>query len=169
MLGCGLLPEQLREPYERASGALLQRMQCVFESAGVAAQLRIHGDCHLGNLLWNEHGPVFVDLDDCLMGPAIQDLWMLLSGRRPSSSEQWQELLEGYQQFADFDFRELLLIEPLRALRMMHHAAWIAQRWTDPAFPRAFPWFGEPRYWEAHIGDLLEQLAAIDEPPLLCS
>ena len=94
---------------------------------------------------------------------------MLLSGSPAEQQQQWQELLEGYQQFADFDFRELLLIEPLRGLRMMHHAAWIAQRWSDPAFPRAFPWFGESRYWEAHIGDLLEQLAAIDAPPLLCS
>jgi Ser/Thr protein kinase RdoA (MazF antagonist) len=164
-----LLPEALHESYERASGALLERIDRAFESTGEPRALRIHGDCHLGNLLWNEQGPVFVDLDDCIMGPGIQDLWMLLSGSPADQQRQWQELLEGYQTFADFDFRELLLIEPLRGLRMMHHAAWIAQRWSDPAFPRAFPWFGERRYWEAHIGDLLEQLAAIDTPPLLCS
>lgn len=169
VLNCSMLPDGVRESYEHASGALLERVQGVFDSAGQLRELRIHGDCHLGNLLWNEHGPVFVDLDDCVMGPAVQDLWMLLSGTPAEQQAQWRELLEGYQQFADFDFRELLLIEPLRALRMMHHAAWIAQRWGDPAFPRAFPWFAEPRYWERHIGDLLEQLAAIDAPPLLCS
>ena len=165
----GLLPEGLHEAYERASGALLERVLRAFETTGAPRELRIHGDCHLGNLLWDAQGPVFVDLDDCVMGPGIQDLWMLLSGSPADQQRQWQELLEGYQQFADFDFRELLLIEPLRGLRMMHHAAWIAQRWGDPAFPRAFPWFGESRYWESHLGDLLEQLAAIDTPPLLCS
>lgn len=169
VLSSPLLPDALRQSYESASGALLDRVRRAFEAAGDARQLRIHGDCHLGNLLWDEHGAVFVDLDDCMMGPAIQDLWMLLSGSPAEQQRQWQELLEGYQQFADFDFRELLLVEPLRGLRMTHHAAWIAQRWSDPAFPRAFPWVGEARYWEAHIGDLLEQLAAIDTPPLLCS
>lgn len=169
VLACGLLPAELREAYERASGALLERVRRAFETTGAPRELRIHGDCHLGNLLWDSNGPVFVDLDDCVMGPAIQDLWMLLSGSPADQQRQWQELLEGYQQFADFDFRELLLIEPLRGLRMMHHAAWIAQRWRDPAFPRAFPWFGARRYWESHIGDLLEQVAAVDTPPLLCS
>lgn len=169
VLRCGLLPEGLVESYERASSALLERIERTLTTAGTPRELRIHGDCHLGNLLWDAHGPVFVDLDDCVMGPAIQDLWMLLSGSAAEQQRQWQELLGGYQQFADFDFRELLLIEPLRGLRMMHHAAWIAQRWSDPAFPRAFPWFGEARYWESHLGDLLEQLAAIDTPPLLSS
>jgi Ser/Thr protein kinase RdoA (MazF antagonist) len=164
-----LLPEALQESYERASGALLERVERAFESTGQPRELRIHGDSHLGNLLWDTRGPVFVDLDDCMMGPGIQDLWMLLSGSAADQQQQWQELLGGYQQFADFDFRELLLIEPLRGLRMLHHASWIAQRWADPAFPRAFPWFGERRYWEGHIGDLLEQVAAIDTPPLLCS
>lgn len=169
VLESGMVPEGVLASYERASGALLERVRGAFEAAGQPRELRIHGDCHLGNLLWNEHGPVFVDLDDCVMGPAVQDLWMLLSGGPEEQQAQWRELLEGYQQFADFDFRELLLIEPLRALRMMHHAAWIAQRWSDPAFPRAFPGFAEVRYWEGHIGDLLEQMAAIDSPPLLCS
>lgn len=169
VLASPLLPQSLHRSYESASAALLERVQRAFETAGAPRELRIHGDCHLGNLLWDEHGPVFVDFDDCVMGPVIQDLWMLLSGSPAEQQHQWQELLEGYQQFADFDFRELLLIEPLRGLRMTHYAAWIAQRWSDPAFPRAFPWVGELRYWEAHIGDLLEQLAAIDTPPLLCS
>jgi len=162
-----LLPEALREQYERLSGLLLERIERVYEEIGTVGQLRLHGDCHLGNLLWNEQGPVFVDLDDCAMGPRIQDLWMLLSGPPADQQAQWGALLAGYQQFADFDFRELRLIEPLRSLRMLHHAAWVCHRWLDPAFPRAFPWFGEPRYWEGYLGDLSEQLAAIDEPPLL--
>jgi Ser/Thr protein kinase RdoA (MazF antagonist) len=167
VLDSGLLPEAVEESYLRATDALLERIDRVFEEAGDVRQLRIHGDCHLGNLLWNEHGPVFVDLDDCVTGPAMQDLWMLLSGSAADQQQQWHDLLEGYEQFGEFDFSELRLIEPLRALRMLHHAAWIALRWSDPAFPRAFPWFGGTRYWEAHINDLLEQVAAIDDPPLL--
>jgi Ser/Thr protein kinase RdoA (MazF antagonist) len=148
------------------SGALLERVVAGFAAAGSVAEIRVHGDCHLGNLLWNEHGPAFVDLDDCAMGPRVQDLWMMLSGSPAEQQRQWGEILEGYQQFADFDLRELLLIEPLRALRMLHHAAWVAHRWSDPAFPRAFPWIGEPRYWEGYLQDLLEQIEAIDDPPL---
>lgn len=167
VLGSRLLPEALRDRYADVSRRLLERIEAVFAETGPVRTLRLHGDCQLGNLLWDEHGPVFVDLDDCMSGPAIQDLWMLLSGSPDEQRRQWSELLEGYQQFADFDFRELRLIEPLRALRMLHHAAWIAQRWDDPAFPRAFPWFAERRFWENHVTDLLEQLAAIDDPPLL--
>ncbi len=167
VLESGLLPEALEESYTRATDVLLERVERVFAETGDVQRLRIHGDCHLGNLLWDEHGPVFVDLDDCVTGPAIQDLWMLLSGSAADQQGQWRDLLSGYEQFREFDFRELRLIEPWRALRMLHHAAWIAQRWGDPAFPRAFPWFGGTRYWEAHINDLLEQVAAIDEPPLL--
>jgi Ser/Thr protein kinase RdoA (MazF antagonist) len=162
-----LLPQALREQYERVSGLLLERIERVYGECGDVGQLRLHGDCHLGNLLWCEQGPIFVDLDDCATGPRIQDLWMLLSGPPADQQAQWAALLAGYQQFADFDFRELRLIEPLRSLRMLHHAGWVCQRWPDPAFPRAFPWFGEPRYWEGYIGDLREQLAAIDEPPIL--
>lgn len=167
VLASELLPPALRERYSSVSGALLERVTAGFAAAGVAAEIRIHGDCHLGNLLWNEQGPAFVDLDDCAMGPRIQDLWMMLSGSPAEQQRQWAELLEGYSQFADFDLRELRLIEPLRALRMLHHAAWVAHRWSDPAFPRAFPWVGEPRYWEGYIGDLLEQVEAIEDPPLL--
>ena len=167
VLDCGLLPAGLEESYIRATDALLERIERVFEEVGAFAQLRIHGDCHLGNLLWNENGPVFVDLDDCVTGPAIQDLWMMLSGSAADQQKQWQDLLEGYEQFGQFDFGELRLVEPLRALRMMNHAAWIALRWSDPAFPRAFPWFGGQRYWEGHVNDLLEQVAAVDDPPLL--
>jgi Ser/Thr protein kinase RdoA (MazF antagonist) len=167
VLGSALLPESLHERYSAVSGALLERVTAAFAAAGDVGAIRLHGDCHLGNLLWNEHGPAFVDLDDCAMGPRVQDLWMMLSGPAPEQQRQWGELLEGYSQFADFDLRELALIEPLRALRMLHHAAWVAHRWNDPAFPRAFPWIGESRYWERYVQDLLEQIEAIDDPPLL--
>jgi Ser/Thr protein kinase RdoA (MazF antagonist) len=167
VLEADLLPDSLRKQYEAVSGMLLERIQGIYGEVGQVSRLRLHGDCHLGNLLWNEHGPIFVDLDDCAMGPRIQDLWMLLSGPPADQQRQWAALLEGYQQFADLDYLELRLIEPLRGLRMLHHAAWVCHRWQDPAFPRAFPWFGEGRYWEGYIGDLREQLAVIDEPPLL--
>ena len=167
VLASDLLPEALRERYSSVSGALLERVTAAFSAAAPLQSIRIHGDCHLGNLLWDEHGPLFVDLDDCAMGPRVQDLWMMLSGSSAEQQRQWQELLEGYQQFADLEFRELTIIEPLRALRMLHHAGWVVSRWTDPAFPRAFPWAAEPRYWEGYLNDLLEQHAAIDEPPLL--
>jgi Ser/Thr protein kinase RdoA (MazF antagonist) len=167
VLASSLLPQALRERYSSVSGALLEKVTAAFAAADSVRDIRVHGDCHLGNLLWDEHGPLFVDLDDCAMGARVQDLWMMLSGPPAEQQRQWQELLEGYQQFADFNFKEVTLIEPLRALRMLHHAAWIAQRWTDPAFPRAFPWAAEPRYWEGYLLDLLEQIATIDEPPLL--
>jgi Ser/Thr protein kinase RdoA (MazF antagonist) len=167
VLASELLPDALRERYSSVSGALLEKVSAAFEAADCVRDIRIHGDCHLGNLLWNERGPLFVDLDDCAMGARVQDLWMMLSGPAAEQQRQWQELLEGYQQFADFNFKEVTLIEPLRALRMLHHAAWIHQRWADPAFPRAFPWAAEPRYWESYLLDLLEQIATIDEPPLL--
>jgi Ser/Thr protein kinase RdoA (MazF antagonist) len=167
VLASELLPAALRERYSSVSGALLERVGAAFAAGAGTREIRVHGDCHLGNLLWNERGPVFVDLDDCAMAVRVQDLWMMLSGPPPEQQRQWQDLLEGYGQFADFDFAEVLLIEPLRALRMLHHAAWVVHRWSDPAFPRAFPWAAEPRYWESHLLDLLEQIAAIDEPPLL--
>jgi Ser/Thr protein kinase RdoA (MazF antagonist) len=167
VIDSGLLPAASEESYLRATDALLERIERVFGEVGAVRQLRVHGDCHLGNLLWNEQGPVFVDLDDCMMAPAIQDLWMLLSGSESEQQRQWRELLEGYEQFRELDFAELRLIEPLRALRMLHHAAWLATRWADPAFPRAFTWFGTVRFWEGHINDLLEQVAAVDDPPSL--
>ncbi|HLY53487.1 MAG TPA: serine/threonine protein kinase [Steroidobacteraceae bacterium] len=167
VLASELLPQALTARYASVSGALLERITAGFAAAGEVAAIRLHGDCHLGNLLWNERGPAFVDLDDCLMGPRVQDLWMMLSGSPAEQQRQWSELLEGYQQFADFDLRELRLIEPLRALRMLHHAAWVAHRWSDPAFPRAFPWLAEERYWEGYLQDLLEQMETIEDPPLL--
>ena len=166
VLAGGLLPEYLHERYESVSATLLEKVEQAFLEAGEVRDIRIHGDCHMGNLLWNERGPVLVDLDDCAMGPRVQDLWMMLSGSGSEQQRQWAELLEGYQQFTDFDFREVRLIEPLRALRMIHHAAWVSHRWLDPAFPRAFPWLGEARYWEGYLRDLLEQVETVDDPPL---
>jgi len=167
VLASELVPSGLVERYSQASSLLLSRVETVFTDVGRVRDVRIHGDCHLGNLLWNEQGPVFVDLDDCMSGPRIQDLWMLLAGSPAEQQRQWAELMSGYEQFADFDYRETRLIEPLRALRMLHHAAWIAQRWHDPAFPRAFPWFCEARHWESYITDLFEQSITIEDQPLL--
>ncbi|HTY49671.1 MAG TPA: serine/threonine protein kinase [Steroidobacteraceae bacterium] len=167
VLASGLVPQGLIERYARTSAQLLEAVAAAFAAAGPYATVRLHGDCHLGNLLWSAQGPAFVDLDDCMGGPAVQDLWMLLSGSGDDQRRQWAEVLEGYGQFADFDLRQLPLIEPLRALRMLHHAAWVAQRWSDPAFPRAFPWFGEARNWENYITDLADQWSTIQEPPLL--
>jgi Ser/Thr protein kinase RdoA (MazF antagonist) len=115
-------------------------------------------------LLWTDDGPHFVDLDDCMSGPAVQDLWLFLSGSREEMTIQLTDLLEGYTRFRDFDYRELALIEALRTLRMLNYSAWIARRWSDPAFPHAFPWFGETRYWEDHVLALREQQASLDEP-----
>jgi Ser/Thr protein kinase RdoA (MazF antagonist) len=167
VLASELLPDYLRDRYASVSATLLERVEQVFREAEGVRDIRIHGDCHMGNLLWNERGPVLVDFDDCAMGPRVQDLWMMLAGSAAEQQRQWSELLEGYQQFTDFDFREVRLIEPLRALRMLHHAAWVSHRWLDPAFPRAFPWLGEARYWEGYLRDLLEQVEAVDDPPLL--
>ncbi|HEY8540220.1 MAG TPA: serine/threonine protein kinase [Steroidobacteraceae bacterium] len=165
LLDKGWLPPHLEDAYASVTADLLDRVRAAFAQAR-ASQLRLHGDCHRGNVLWTDAGPHFVDLDDCVMGPAIQDLWMLLSGSRTEMGEQLAQILEGYSQFSTFDVNELLLIESLRTLRMIHYAAWLARRWEDPAFPRAFPWFEEPRYWEEHILQLREQLAAIDEGPI---
>lgn len=160
------LPPHLVASYERVAEQLLDTVGREFESLGDVRTLRIHGDCHRGNVLWTDDGPHFVDLDDCVNGPAIQDLWLFLAGSRDETSAQLGDLLEGYTQFQDFDYRELRLIEPLRTLRLLHYTAWITRRWHDPAFPRAFPWVAEPRYWEEHVQALLEQRAALDEEPL---
>ncbi len=138
-----------------------------FARAGAVRRLRLHGDCHIGNVLWAEAGgPHFVDFDDSRMGPAVQDLWMLLSGEAEEMSRQLADLLAGYRRFMDFDRRELFLVEALRTLRLIHYSAWIARRWDDPAFPAAFPWFDSPRYWQDRILELREQIALMDEPPL---
>ncbi|NOI68416.1 serine/threonine protein kinase [Vibrio sp. 99-8-1] len=127
--------------------------------------IRLHGDCHPGNILWRD-GPMFVDLDDARNGPAIQDLWMLLNGDRTDKLAQLDTILEGYEEYCDFNSSELALIEPLRGLRMVHYMAWLAKRWNDPAFPLAFPWFADARYWENQVLAIKEQIAALQEPVL---
>ncbi|HLF32201.1 MAG TPA: serine/threonine protein kinase [Xanthomonadales bacterium] len=159
------LPPHLETAFESLAGDLMRSIRSAWQRGGPIKSIRLHGDCHLGNLLWRD-GPFFVDLDDCQSGPAVQDLWMLLSGSAMEMQAQLADVLEGYRQFMNFDLRELQLIEALRSLRMLHHAAWLAQRWEDPAFPVAFPWFGEPRYWEQLILNLREQLSALQEPAL---
>ncbi|HEY2561205.1 MAG TPA: serine/threonine protein kinase [Caldimonas sp.] len=135
-------------------------------TAASARRIRLHGDCHPGNVLWTDAGPHFVDLDDAAGGPAVQDLWMLLSGDRAAMTRQLLDVLDGYESFMDFDWRELRLVEPLRTLRMLHHSAWIARRWSDPTFPINFPWFASPAYWADQCARLAEQLEAMAEPPL---
>ena len=160
------VPDYLAPNYERLTEMLLEAVETRAAGWHGARVLRIHGDCHRGNVLWTEAGPHFVDLDDCTTGPAVQDLWMLVAGDAAEMRIALADLLEGYEQFLPFDRRELALIEPLRALRMIQYGAWIARRWADPAFPRAFPWFAEPRYWEEHYRTLEVQLAAVEAPPL---
>lgn len=142
---------------------LTQKRFDELQSSGSAAPIRLHGDCHVGNVLWTENGPHFVDLDDAVMGPAVQDLWMLLSGEKAAAGQQLRALLTGYEQFMDFDDRELSLIEPLRSLRIIHYSAWLARRWSDPAFPAAFPWFGTDAYWSEQITQLQDQLDAMQK------
>jgi Ser/Thr protein kinase RdoA (MazF antagonist) len=166
LLEGGFLPEHIETAYRTLVSDLLVQVADCFDSTGHIAGIRLHGDCHPGNILWNDDGPHFVDLDDCRSGPAIQDLWMLMSGDRSEMQLQLGEIIEGYLQFYDLDYRELQLIEALRTLRMIHYAGWLAQRWGDPAFPLAFPWFNTPRYWEDHILALREQAALLQEPPL---
>ncbi|MDM3872316.1 serine/threonine protein kinase [Porticoccus sp. W117] len=159
------LPMALETAYCTLVEDLLPQLEDLFGRCQYQS-IRLHGDCHPGNILWRDDLPHFVDFDDCRSGPAIQDLWMLLSGDRRQQTEQLDTILEGYEQFCDFDPAELALIEGLRTLRIMHYAAWLARRWDDPAFPRAFPWFNSERYWGEHILELREQLAALQEPPL---
>jgi Ser/Thr protein kinase RdoA (MazF antagonist) len=156
----------LRGEYQRWAEQVLAQCREAFTRAGQIATLRLHGDCHPGNILWTDAGGHLVDLDDCRSGPAIQDLWMLLSGERPQMVAQLSELLEGYEEFHDFDRRELALIEPLRAMRMLYYSGWLARRWEDPAFPMNFPWFGNERYWEEQILALREQSQRLEEAPL---
>jgi Ser/Thr protein kinase RdoA (MazF antagonist) len=160
------MPDYLATKYADLTDALLEEVEAQADQWGGARLGRILGDCHRGNILWTEGGPHFVDLDDCLTGPAIQDIWMLLSGSQHEMRSELTDLLKGYEQFLPFERGELALIEPLRALRMIHYSAWLARRWDDPAFPRAFPWFAEPRYWEEHYRALEDQLAAVEGPRL---
>ena len=170
LLKSGLVPADVMEAWKAATSLALEGVRRCFERAGKFKAIRLHGDCHSGNVLWTEggemSGPHFVDLDDCRNGPAVQDLWMLLSGDREAMTRQLADVLAGYEDFHEFDNRELPLIEALRTLRLLHYSAWIARRWDDPAFPAAFPWFGTQRYWQDRILEMREQIAAMDEEPL---
>lgn len=160
------IPVSLIDAYDTLSKDILNLVTASFNQCDYTP-IRLHADCHPGNILWRDNKAIFVDFDDCRMGPAIQDLWMLLNGDRQERLDQLDAILEGYEMFHDFNDHELVLIEPLRALRMMHYAAWIARRWSDPAFPTAFPWFNTERYWAQHILELREQFAALQEAPLI--
>ncbi len=165
-LHSGWLPPDLQAAWDSVIEQALAGVRYCFERAGNVQALRLHGDCHAGNVLWTDDGPHFVDFDDSRMGPAIQDLWMLLSGDREAMQSQMREVLTGYEAFRVFDPRELHLLEALRTLRLIHYAAWIARRWQDPAFPAAFPWFNTQHYWQERILELREQIALMDEAPL---
>ena len=166
LLEQGFIPPELVLAYRTIAEDVVKSVKFRFDMVGPLRTFRLHGDCHAGNVLWTDDGPAIVDLDDCLTGPAVQDLWMLLAGDRDEMEHQLSVLMRGYEQFFEFDPIELLLIEALRTLRMMHYSAWLARRWHDPAFTTAFPWFNTPRYWEDQILALREQLAALDEPAL---
>ncbi|MBI3773473.1 MAG: serine/threonine protein kinase [Gammaproteobacteria bacterium] len=162
----GFVPKELQNVYRGLAEDVIKQIEASLQHVGPLREIRLHGDCHRGNILWTDTGPHFVDLDDSRTGPAIQDLWMLLAGDRPTMAQQLGWLLQGYQQFAKFNYEEIALIEALRTLRLMHYSAWLARRWDDPAFPMAFPWFNSSRYWEEQILTLREQSAAMDELPL---
>lgn len=165
LVDSGMIAEDLMDAYfaitEQLLGAILEAFDRVQYDS-----IRLHGDCHRGNVLQRQESLFFVDFDDCRQGPAVQDLWMLLSGDRAQSIKQLQIIVEGYQKFCDFSHAELALIEPLRALRQIHYSYWLASRWQDPAFPKAFPWFGDTAYWSRHILDLKEQLSTLREAPI---
>ncbi len=157
------IPDAPRAGWNEACTAALAMIDQAF-AAVTPKVLRLHGDCHPGNILWREEGPHVVDLDDACTGPAVQDLWMLLSGSPDDMARQMAHVLSGYRQFKEFDPRELVLIEPLRTLRMIHHSAWLAERWDDPAFPIAFPWFGTSGYWSEQVAQLCQQIDAMAAP-----
>lgn len=152
-----MLPMAQRTAWLAAAHGALKVVEQLWGQVGHLSHLRIHGDCHPGNILWTDSGPHFVDLDDAMQGPAIQDFWMLLDGEPERSRHQLAVLLSGYEQFCEFNWEERRLIEALRTLRMIHHSAWLARRWNDPAFPAAFPWFGTERYWEERLLELGDQ------------
>ena len=172
LLAGDYLPLDMASRWHKAFEQAMQVAQAVFDSVGEVQNLRLHGDCHPGNILWTPEGlpgagPHFVDLDDARSGPAVQDLWMLLSGERAQCTRQLGALVDGYEEFREFDRRELALIEPLRTLRQIHYSAWLAQRWHDPIFPINFPWFGTSDYWKGQVNMLEEQTEAMQEAPLL--
>lgn len=164
LLTNNFIPSSLQMPYRELTTLLYTLMDAVNHSVGTVARIRLHGDCHAGNILVNSQGLQIVDLDDCLMGPAIQDLWMLIAdSRNARTSGQLNELLVGYTEFYDFDYREIRLIENLRTLRIMQYASWLAKRWNDPAFPLNFPWFNTDNYWQDHFSQLQEQAVYLEK------
>jgi Ser/Thr protein kinase RdoA (MazF antagonist) len=171
----GLIPADLLPAWKQASDLALEGVRHAFDRAGKVKMIRTHGDCHASNVLWTPDtgnspgGPHFVDLDDSRMAPAVQDLWMLISGDRHDMGKQLGHILAGYEDFSEFDDRELVLVEALRTLRLLHYSAWLARRWDDPAFPIAFPWFNTARYWQDRILELREQIAALQEPAIVPS
>lgn len=165
LLDNNFISPEVRTNYQYAAEEALQLVSDHYQAI-LPRNIRLHGDCHPGNLLWTDSGPHFVDLDDCRMGPAIQDLWMLLSGTNDEMSSQFRNILEGYETFFEFDLAELTLIESLRTLRILHYSAWLARRWDDPAFPLHFPWFNSPRYWEEQMLTLREQIERLLAPTL---
>lgn len=167
LLANRVIPAELESVWTGVADQALEGVRNCYARAGQVMRLRLHGDCHAGNVLWTDDGPHFVDFDDARTGPAIQDLWMLLSGDAEEMGRQFGHVLAGYETFREFDDRELHLIEALRTLRLIHHSAWLARRWNDPAFPAAFPWFATNRYWEERILELREQIAAMQEPALV--
>lgn len=160
------IPADLEPAYTSTCTLLFEGIEQCYALAGSPEHIRLHADFHPGNVLVDRDIVHIVDLDDARMGPAVQDLWMFLSGNRHEQTPQLAELLAGYTEFATFDARELHLIEALRTLRIMHYAAWLARRWADPAFRQAFPWFDDRRYWDEHILALREQAALMLEAPL---
>ncbi len=161
------IPAALKPAYQSITDLLLAELEQQWRHNNSIKNIRLHGDCHPGNILWRDGAPNFVDFDDCLTGPAIQDLWMMLNGDRNNQTLQLSEIVDGYNEFHDFDKTQIRLIEVLRSFRILHHCAWIARRWRDPAFPMHFPWFNTEKYWAQHILDLKEQLSALQEEPLV--
>jgi Ser/Thr protein kinase RdoA (MazF antagonist) len=166
LLDGGFIPPDLEAAYRAIGSEVLAAIDARRPDADGIERISLHGDCHSGNLLWRDDRPHFVDFDDAISGPAIQDLWMLISGDTDARQRQLSEIIEGYEMFREFDLSQLALIEPLRAMRVLHFNSWIARRWNDPAFPLAFPWFNTPRYWSEYILELKELLSALQQPPL---
>jgi Ser/Thr protein kinase RdoA (MazF antagonist) len=161
-------PADLQSAFCKVTESLLKKVEENFTQVGKFKPIRLHGDCHLGNILWNDTGPQMVDLDDCIMGPAVQDIWMLLSAdNEDQKNRQIDVILQGYTEFFDFNYRELHLIEALRTLRMISYSGWLARRWDDPAFPLNFPWFNTYHYWQVHLDDLREQEMLLSDLPLV--
>jgi Ser/Thr protein kinase RdoA (MazF antagonist) len=166
LLDSQFIPRDLIPAYSSLAEDLLHAVNSIYSEVKDSDLIRVHGDCHVGNILWRDETAHFVDLDDCMMAPAVQDIWMFLSGERHRRQQQLAEVIEGYSEFCDFEPRQLRWLESLRTMRIINYAAWLAKRWEDPAFPRSFTWFNTERYWADHILELREQLSALQEEPL---